>query len=261
MLDAVILKSREKDMLCVIDYKDEETKGKKVILYKHGFMGHKITPHRMIVNVAHKLVEMGYTVVRFDCVGAGDSEGDCSYTTFKGELEDTLVTIKYIKENLKPEKFIILGYSMGGLITSLASNFIESDGIILWSPVADPFYNFYHLLGEERFMKGLKGEDVDFNGDRVGKEFFVGMKNPEYQPLEAIKDYKKPVRIIHGTEDVDVPCINSIAYTEVVQDVKLHFVKGAGHGYDSVYYQDELFDMTIKYVEEIMNKVKNSDEE
>ena len=58
MLDAVILKSREKDMLCVIDYKDEETKGKKVILYKHGFMGHKITPHRMIVNVAHKLVEM-----------------------------------------------------------------------------------------------------------------------------------------------------------------------------------------------------------
>ena len=87
------------------------------------------------------------------------------------------------------------------------------------------------------------------------------MKKPEYQPLEAIKNYKKPVRIIHGTEDVDVPYVNSIAYTEVVQDIKLHLIKGAGHGYDSIYYQDELFDMTIKYVEEIMNKVKNNDEE
>lgn len=254
MLDAVILKSRKKDMVCIIDYKNEETKGKKVILYKHGFMGNKITPHRMIVNLAHKLVELGYTVIRFDCIGAGDSEGDCTYTTFGGELEDTLVTIKYVKENLKPEKFIILGYSMGGLITSLASKFTETDGIILWSPVADPFYNFYHLLGEERFLKGLNGENIDFNGDRVGKEFFIEMKNSNYQPLEFIKEYKKPVRIIHGTEDIDIPYVNSIAYTKVVQDVKLHLIKGAGHGYDSISYQDELFEITTQYIEEIINR-------
>lgn len=252
MLDAVILKSREKDMLCVIDYKNKETKGKKVVLYKHGFMGHKITPHRMIVNLAHKLTELGYTVVRFDCIGSGDSEGDCSYTTFGGEVEDTLEVIKYIKEKLKPEKFVILGYSMGGLVTSLVSEFVETDGIVLWSPVADPFYNFYTLLGEERFLKGLNGEDVDFNGDRVGKEFFVGMKNPKYQPIDHIRNYKKPVRIIHGTGDTDVLYINSIAYTQVLSDVKLHLIKGAGHGYDSVVYQDELFETTIEYLKEIL---------
>lgn len=251
MLESVILKSREKDMVCLIDYKDKETIGKKVILYKHGFMGHKITPHRMIVNVAHQLVELGYTVVRFDCVGAGDSEGDSSYTTLGGELEDTLVVIKHIKEYLKPEKFVILGYSMGGLITSLASQKVETDGIVLWSPVADPFYNFYHLLGEERFLKGLSGENVDFNGDRVAKEFFVGLKNPEYQPLEHIRNYKKPVRIIHGTGDTDVPYINGISYKEVVPNVKLHLIEGAGHGYDSIAYQDELFETTIKFIEEI----------
>lgn len=251
MLKSTILRSREKDMICLIDCKDEESMGKKVILYKHGFMGHKITPHRMIVNVAHQLVELGYTVVRFDCVGAGDSEGDCSYTTLSGELEDTMVVINYIKENLKPEKFVILGYSMGGLITSLVSELTETDGLVLWSPVADPFYNFYYLLGEERFLQGLRGENVDFNGDRVPKEFFVGLKNPEHQPLEHIRNYKKPVRIIHGTGDTDVNYINSIAYTEVLSDVKLHLIKGAGHGYDSVPYQDELFENTIKFIKEI----------
>lgn len=252
MLDSVVLKSRNKNMLAVIDYKDEKTKGKKVILYKHGFMGHKITPHRMIVNLAHRLVDLGYTVVRFDCIGSGDSEGDCSYTTFKGEVEDTLLMVKYIREKLQPDKFVILGYSMGGLVTSLVSEKIETDGLILWSPVADPFYNFYHLLGEERFLKGINGEDVDFNGDRVGKEFFVGMKDFEYQPLEHIRNYEKPVRIIHGTGDTDVLYINSIAYTQVLKDVKLHLVKNADHGYDSVPYQEELFEMTIKYLNEII---------
>ncbi|WP_294663239.1 alpha/beta fold hydrolase [uncultured Fusobacterium sp.] len=252
MIEAQILKSREKDMVCLIEYKDTTVKGKKVILYKHGFMGNKITPHRMIVNLSHKLVELGYTVVRFDCIGAGDSEGDCHYTTFKGELEDTMIVVNYVKENICPEKFIILGYSMGGLITSLVSELTATDGIILWSPVSDPYSNFYYLLGENLFMKGINGEDVDFNGDRVGKEFFIGMKDPKYQPLEHIRNYSKPVRIIHGSKDVDVAYMNSIAYKEVLSDVKLHIVDGAGHGYDSIPYQEELFKMTIEYLEEII---------
>ena len=46
--------------------------------------------------------------------------------------------------------------------------------------------------------------------------------------------------------------MNSIAYKEVLSDVKLHIVDGAGHGYDSIPYQEELFKMTIEYLEEII---------
>ena len=254
MKNAFILKSRGKDMVGVEDYKDETTRGKKVILYKHGFMGHKITSHRKIVNTAHMLVDLGYTVIRFDCVGAGDSEGDYHYVTFGGELEDTLVVIDHIKKNIKPEKFIILGYSMGGMITSLVSDKVETDGIVLWSPVADPFYNFYYLIGEDAFINGLKGNDVSFAGDRIGKEFFVGMKDPKYQPIEHIRNYKNPVRIIHGTKDEMIPFVNSLAYCEVLPDVKLHAVNGADHEYNDIHNQDELYKVTVDFVKEIMEK-------
>ena len=43
MIEAFTLKSRGKDMVCLLEYKDPAARGKKVILYKHGFFGNKIT--------------------------------------------------------------------------------------------------------------------------------------------------------------------------------------------------------------------------
>lgn len=44
MIEAFTLKSRGKDMVCLLEYADPSVRGKKVILYKHGFFGNKITP-------------------------------------------------------------------------------------------------------------------------------------------------------------------------------------------------------------------------
>ena len=43
MIEAFTLKSRGKDMVCLLEYADPSVRGKKVILYKHGFFGNKIT--------------------------------------------------------------------------------------------------------------------------------------------------------------------------------------------------------------------------
>ena len=139
MIEAFTLKSRGKDMVCLLEYKDPAARGKKVILYKHGFFGNKITPHRIMVNAGHELQEEGYTICRFDCVGAGDSEGDSHYTTIYGEIEDTKVVLHWIEEQVKPDKFMILGYSMGGIVTSVLCNEVPLDGILLWSPCSEPY--------------------------------------------------------------------------------------------------------------------------
>ena len=70
MIEAFTLKSRGKDMVCLLEYADPSVRGKKVILYKHGFFGNKITPHRIMVAASHRLQQEGYTICRFDCVGA-----------------------------------------------------------------------------------------------------------------------------------------------------------------------------------------------
>ena len=252
MIEAFTLKSRGKDMVCLLEYKDPSVRGKKVVLYKHGFFGNKITPHRIMVSASHELQEEGYTICRFDCVGAGDSEGDSHYTTIYGEIEDTKVVLHWIKENIKPEKFMILGYSMGGIVTSVLCNEVPLDGILLWSPCSEPYANFHHLLGADLFDRGLKGEDVDFMGDLVCHEFFEKLDAPQINPLAAIKNFKKPLRLIQGDGDKDVLVYNSANYEKTVPGAVRHVVPGATHGYDKVSWQLELLEYTKKYVNDIM---------
>ena len=239
-------------MVCLREYADPSVRGKKVILYKHGFFGNKITPHRIMVAASHRLQQQGYTICRFDCVGAGDSEGDSHYTTIYGEIEDTKVVLHWIEGQLKPEKFMILGYSMGAIVTSVLCHEVPLEGILLWSPCSEPYGNFRHLLGQEIFEEGLRGNDVDFMGDLVPHEFFVGLDAPEIDPLAAIRDFQKQLRLIQGDGDKDVPVYNSGRYEETVPGALRHVVPGATHGYDKVSWQEELLEYTMIYVKDIM---------
>lgn len=252
MIEAFTLKSRGKDMVCLMEYADPAVRGEKVILYKHGFFGNKITPHRIMVNVSHALQLEGYTIVRFDCVGAGDSEGDSSYTTIPGEIEDTKVVLHWIQDQIKPKKFMILGYSMGGIVASVCCNEVPLDGMLLWSPCSAPVENFTHILGEENFKRGLEGQDVELMGDLVTKEFFDGIDSPLLDPLKAIADFKKPLRLIHGDGDTDVPAENSKRYERTVPGSVRHIITGANHGYDRLCWQNELMVYTKQYVHDIM---------
>ncbi len=68
-----------------------------------------------MANLGHQLAEEGYTVIRFDCVGAGeDSEGDWSDMTISGEIQD-LAGAALDPPGAVPEKLMVIGYSMGGL--------------------------------------------------------------------------------------------------------------------------------------------------
>ena len=253
MLEAKIFNSRGKDMLCLIEYKDKAIRGKKVVIYKHGFTGNKIAPHRMMTNLGHQLVDEGFTVIRFDCVGAGDSEGDCTYMTIPGEVEDFKKVLHWVNDDLKPEKIAIIGYSMGGLETSICCKEIPLTGILFWSPVSHAHDCFLHLLGKERYEAGMKGEKVDFLGDHVSKEFFEDLDLECMDALNCIKGFDQPVYIIHGTADTDVLPLNTERYLSVLPQAEVHFVEGSGHGYDCCKYQEELWDWSKKYIHKIMD--------
>ena len=141
---------------------------------------------------------------------------------------------------------------MGGTIATLTASKVNPDGLILWSPVSDPYWNFYHILGSERFEKGLHGEDVSIDGDYVSKNFFVGIE--KIKPIETVKELEIPVRIVHGDQDQDVLPINGVSYEQFAKNSKLHFVKGADHCYSDVKYQEELLQVTEDYLLELLEK-------
>ena len=205
----------------------------------------------MIVNLSHELVEeYDLTVVRFDFIGSGDSDGDYRNMTIMGEVDDSLNVVEYLRNNHKIDKLMILGYSMGGCIASLTASKANPDALLLWSAVSSPYKNFKYLLGEKLFEEGESGSDVDFLGDMVSSNFFTELK--QINPIKELKNFKNSIYIIHGDKDEDVLPENALVYLNATGDTKQYYVKNAGHTYDSREFQRDLFDKTKEYIKEII---------
>ncbi len=97
--------------------------------------------------------------------------------TIPGEIEDLKNLINYVKKEMKPEKIILLGYSLGGLEAAVCAKETDVDGLILWSPCSNAYNCIRYILGDDLFFKGIDGNDISFNGNIIKKEFFEIQKD------------------------------------------------------------------------------------
>lgn len=245
MQESFWLESRGSRMLCILEHSTHSNVGENLVVLIHGFAGTKVEPHRMYKKLSKRLSDDGFTVLRFDFVGSGDSDGDFEDMTIRCEIEDSFNVIEYCRNKFNVKKLFIHGYSMGGCIASCVAASIENNGLVLWSPVSSPYWNFYHLLGKDKFMQGLKGENVDYLGDIIGSKFFKELI--DINPLEKAEYYNKPVFIIHGTQDNDVLPLNAYSYSSKFHNCNIHFIENADHCYTSKEWEDELLSKTEEF--------------
>lgn len=105
------------------------------VLVCHGFGGNKIGSHRLFVHLAEKLVGLGFTVLRVDLRGSGDSEGDFKEMTLEGEVSDLMQWLHLLER--KCSAIGLLGVSLGGAVALLAAEqYRKVNSLALWAPVA-----------------------------------------------------------------------------------------------------------------------------
>lgn len=251
MLEAFLTASRGKQMVCILEMPEKNVDKNTLIVFCHGFAGHKITPHRMAPNLSRILAQKGYSMLRADYIGSGDSEGGAEYMTIPGEIDDQEAAYKRALQFRSWERVIILGYSLGGTIASLLTERIESCGLILWAPVSDPYWNIHHIIGEKRFSEGLSGKDTSFQGDYISHTFFEGLDRID--TIGVIKEYEHPVKVIHGTSDDEVLPENGQNYFNNAKNGAIHWVENADHAFSEWEYQEELMTTTISFIEDIIS--------
>src|SRR5688500_9087000 len=87
----------------------------------------RVGPGRLYVPLTRMLNELGYTVLRFDFFGLGDSEGELQETMLVDVynnievgryVDDTLCAIKWLRQEQGFKRFV-LGGLCGGAITAL----------------------------------------------------------------------------------------------------------------------------------------------
>lgn len=219
----------------------------------HGFTGNKIGLHRIFVKAARFFCRAGYTTLRFDYSGCGDSDGDHTGITIDGQIVETLAALGFLKEvpEVKRDETYLIGLSMGGAVASLAAARVSNlAGLVLWAPVADMYEEIRGIVGAGLFADVQAHGTADFEGFALGRPFVESLRNNF--PIEAAAGFKGPLLAIHGTGDREIPYQNAGRYREVRKELPyatdVHLIPGADHTFSGLKWEHEVFETTAKWL-------------
>ena len=152
--------------------------------------------------VSRELRDRGFTVLRFDFTGLGESEGDFADTNFSTNVEDLRAAIDAMRqENMAPG--ILIGHSLGGAAMLYLADEIEEVKLVATIGAPSEARHVVHLF-DESAMEQIKttGEAKISLGGRpftIKKQFLDDVT--ETSVLEKLSSTSKPLLICHSPFD------------------------------------------------------------
>ena len=212
-------------------------KSDNTIIVLHGYPTNKadVLPFSMFL-----LKE--FNVFLFDFRSFGESDG--SYTTagFK-EVNDLDGAVKYLKSREDVGNIGALGFSLGGSVAIMNKNnnvkaiVVDSAYSNLNNMIKSMYRNFYFL----------KYPFVQLT--RIYSKIFFGMDPKDISPAAAIKNIDKPVLIIHGKKDSQIPVNEAYILNNANKDTKLWIVENADHGATYALNKEEYEKRVLEFFE------------
>lgn len=216
-----------------------------LVVYFHGFTGNKTEHAKHFLNFSRIISKYGYASLRLDFSGNGESDGEFPDFTMDTLMSDAEMIIESAFKIQGVKKLTLLGFSMGGGVTTYMSakygNKISK--LVLWSPAT----NINDII-KRRFDNAPKLE----NGNAKHGTFEISTDMYEslfkYDPLKGIDKFTNPVMIIQGKKDLAVEYMNSVRLSVLYSNSRLHIINSAGHGYDDFSERDELYKYSLNFL-------------
>jgi len=112
--------------------------------------------HRLYRVLAEQLEQAGFTVLRFDYAGTGDSAGGPEAATISGWTNDVATAAGELARTAPGTRLVIVGLRLGATLAALASarSLVRPRQLVLWDPVIDGLGYLRDLARVHReFMK------------------------------------------------------------------------------------------------------------
>ncbi len=107
-------------------------------VFCHPFGEEKLWTHRVFVSFARQLAAQGHTVLRFDYMGNGDSQGDFRDSSLRSAVADVRCAVAEVRRRASIRRVNLLGLRFGATVAGLAAEEeSDIDRLVLWSPVVD----------------------------------------------------------------------------------------------------------------------------
>lgn len=198
--------------------------------------------------LAEKWTAMGFNVVTFDWRGFGASskfEMNTNYLCYTEMLTDYEAVIEVVaaQPEVKRGAIAVMGWSTGAYLSMIAAYNNELVDAFIGRSLATDFEDFIPLVMQ---VKNKTREQLIVPDDFPAKQM----------PIYIAKNFKKPVFLINGDQDLRTPVwMSEKILSELPAETprELMIVKGAGHGGK----EDPIilaFDNFITHCTEFLNK-------
>lgn len=240
---------------CKLDYpkhmKSENDKCPLFIL-EHGFTGHMEERH--ITGIAKTVQDYGYAVLRVELYGHGKSDGEFKNHTIFKWIDQMQTVIDYAEALPFSTDLYLAGHSQGGLTTMIVGA-MERERLKAILPLAPAIVILDgarkgDMLGNKFDPEHLPEELVFWDGKVLGPNY---VRAAQYLPVEAaMRDFKKPVLIVHGDADEAVPVKYAYYAATVYENCTLKIIKGDTHCYDN--HLEEVYEAICEFLDELKEK-------
>jgi len=189
------------------------------------------TKAQSILNFAQNT---GYDYICFDYFGTGKSSGKFEDGTIGMWLENSLAIIDQLTN--KPQ--IIIGSSMGGWIMLLAALLRPNKICGLIGIAAAPDFTeelIWDCMTAQQKEAIVKEKVISFSNEFCDEPYPISYnlitEAREHLLLKQDINLDIPIRLIHGTNDKDVPYSTALRLIEKItsNDAQLHLLKNSGH--------------------------------
>jgi uncharacterized protein len=95
--------------------------------------------HRLYRVMARKLEDAGYSAMRFDYSGTGDSSGDIADFGVEDWLQDIAAAAEQLRRESNVQRIVLVGLRLVGTLAALCAQrgLLRAAHVLLWDPVAD----------------------------------------------------------------------------------------------------------------------------
>ncbi|MDP3057783.1 MAG: alpha/beta fold hydrolase [bacterium] len=246
----IIHNSKNQKIVGLLSYPDKNNL--PIVIIVHGFKGTK-EYYPFVNNSVECFAEAGIAVLRIDCRGSGESEGDFKEATIGSEAEDILTAIEFAKthDKVDPKRIGIIGISMGAAAALFAlRKKLSVKALIFWGPM---FFGInYYDTPEHR--KTIEEEGVfyvsqKFTGKKLtaGKELFNELKTLDSSPV--MKLINLPTLILRGSKE-EVIEISQDKKAVKLLNADYKIIKNGDHNFTDKNSETELIKSTIAWCKE-----------
>ena len=182
-------------------------------VFCHPFAEEKLWAHRVYVNFARQLASRGYTVLRFDYMGHGDSSGEFQDSSVESRLADIGCAVDMLAQKVPALAHIgLVGLRFGATLAALAADqnpMIRP--LVLWEPVDKGAAHMKEMIRINLSTQTAVHKKIIYNTDALVSQMKSGasvnvdgyeIKYPLYEQISSIvlsgekSDFSAPVLIV-----------------------------------------------------------------